>query len=368
MEQVLTSSPADRATVIEVAGVDLEFRPVGLADSSPTAGQVLAAMGVHPQTDYVVLQWLPGMEVIEVHPETNIVVKGDVVPRLVVAKSDRTFRFFLNDHAIDWPADAVSEPVLRKLGSVPASDTVFHAREDEADHPIEAGETISLGDKGTEVFYSKKETWKLNVQGVPIESDAPEIAVREAIAKAGFDADAPWIIVLKTASGKRQVDLNYVIDLRQLGIEKLRLTPREINNGEVTAGFRRDFAVLPSDRAWLDEHGYDWITALEGGRRWLILRNVALPPGYNVGSATIAMEIPSAYPMAEIDMFYCHPHLARLDGQTIPQTQVNESIAGHIYQRWSRHRGQIAPWRAGKDSVVSHLTLIDGALNREVDQ
>jgi hypothetical protein len=83
--------------------------------------------------------------------------------------------------------------------------------------------------------------WKLNVQGVLIESRQPEITVRHAIKEAGFNPDTPWIIVLKIfGEPKHEVDLSFVIDLRHPGIEKLRLTPRHINNGEMAATPRRD--------------------------------------------------------------------------------------------------------------------------------
>ena len=62
--------------------------------------------------------------------------------------------------------------------------------------------------------------WKLNVQGVIIESPQPEIVVRQAIKQAGFNPDTPWIIILKVAGEpKREVDLSFVIDLRHKGIE-----------------------------------------------------------------------------------------------------------------------------------------------------
>src|SRR5258708_7902954 len=95
--------------------------------------------------------------------------------------------------------------------------------------------------------------WKLNVQGVLIKSLHPEITVRDAIKEAGFNPDTPWIIVLKVAGEpKKEVDLSYVIDLRHKGIEKLRLTPRQINNGELTSLRRRAFALLDQDIAHLD--------------------------------------------------------------------------------------------------------------------
>src|ERR1700728_2489692 len=101
--------------------------------------------------------------------------------------------------------------------------------------------------------------WKLNVQGVIIELPQPEIVVRQAIKQAGFNPDTPWIIILKVAGElKREVDLSFVIDLRHKGIEKLRLTPRQINNGEMATGQRVEFALLPQDVEHLNHLDLPW--------------------------------------------------------------------------------------------------------------
>ncbi len=171
----------------------------------------------------------------------------------------------------------------------------------------------------------------------------------------------------ETSVDRRQVDLDYVIDLRLPGIEKLRLTPQEINNGEAPFAPQRAFALLPADEAGLAERGLTWSTSVDQGRRWLVLHDVVLPAGFDTAAATIAMEVPPSYPAGEIDMFYVHPHLARLDGVTIPQTQIAQPIDGRSFQRWSRHRGALAPWRPGRDSVLTHLALIDASLAREVE-
>ena len=56
------------------------------------------------------------------------------------------------------------------------------------------------------------------------------LIARQAIEQAGFNPHTPWMIILKVASeAKREVDLSFVIDLRHKGIEKLRLTPKQIN-------------------------------------------------------------------------------------------------------------------------------------------
>jgi hypothetical protein len=207
--------------------------------------------------------------------------------------------------------------------------------------------------------------WKLNVQGVIIESHSPEIIARQAIKQAGFNPDAPWIIVLKVAGEpKREVDPSFVIDLRHKGIEKLRLTPRQINNGEMAAGCRVEFALLPQDVEHLDQLGLRWETLIDGGRRWLILRSYPLPPGYRSPVADIAIEVPVSYPGARLDMFYCHPPLALNTGAAIPQTQCIDTITGLPFQRWSRHR----QWDPARDTLATHLALVDESLWREVGQ
>jgi hypothetical protein len=191
--------------------------------------------------------------------------------------------------------------------------------------------------------------------------------VRNALTLAGFDPNQGWIIVLKTASSKRQVALDDSVDLREPGIEKLRLTPREINNGEVHAKGERQFPLTEDDHKGLDARKLNWATIVDGGRRWLIFRDFPLPPGYNVARCAIAVEVPGNYPAAELDMFFCFPPLSRTSGHQIPQTESQMTILGQTYQRWSRHRGPGSPWRMGVDSALTHLALIEGALAREVD-
>jgi hypothetical protein len=163
---------------------------------------------------------------------------------------------------------------------------------------------------------------------------------------------------------KREVDLSFVIDLRHPGIEKLRLTPRHINNGEMALPRRIDFSKLPTDKAHLARLGITWETISDGGRRWLLLRNYPLPPGYQQALADVAIEIPVTYPGAQLDMFYCCPPLALVSGMNIPQTENRETIVGQHFQRWSRHRD----WNPACDTLVIHLALIDESLCRQVEQ
>lgn len=360
------TSEKSKGLFIEVAGTDLQFRPVSVADRSPTGRQILGYCDVSPREDYVVLQWLPEGDIEELRSDETINLDRQMAAKFIVAKADRLFRLYLNDRSLSWPERSISDGALRILGKIPATELLYVRRESGQDHPIDIGGSLSLADMGVETVYSRLAQWELNVQGVTVIFDTPDVLVREAMVKAGFNPDQGWIIVLKSRDSKRQVTIEDMIDLRSPGIEKLRLTPREINNGELPAS-RRQFRLLPQDEEGLTVRGLRWETIVSSGRRWLLLQDVGLPEGYIVEKTCIAIEVPNGYPTAELDMFYCYPQLARRDGMVIPQTQVTESIEGQGFQRWSRHRGGIAPWRPGLDNVITHLALVEAALLREVE-
>lgn len=225
------------------------------------------------------------------------------------------------------------------------------------------GNTQSDHDDGARERPEREPPWKFNVQNVIIEVRKPEIKVRAAIVEAGFSVETPWIMVLKVAGEpRREVGLDDVIDLRKPGIEKLRLTPKQINNGEGVRTLRREFALLPKDEVLLTRMNIGWETALDNGRRWLLLYGYPMPAGLSASEADIAIEVPASYPGAQLDMFFCRPHLRLASGAGIAQTEHVETIFGEAYQRWSRHRA----WDAAHDTLATHLALVDESLRREV--
>ncbi|MBY3102238.1 hypothetical protein HFO69_31820 [Rhizobium laguerreae] len=64
----------------------------------------------------------------------------------------------------------------------------------------------------------------------------------------------------------------------------------------------------------------------------------------------------------------CTPPLHRSTGVAIPATEAKQLIRGLPFQRWSRHRGAIAPRNPRRDNVVTHLALVESALLKEVGE
>jgi Prokaryotic E2 family E/Multiubiquitin len=374
MEAEMVASDSDGQTHgvthhIQVADLSLVFRPAEVDDHTPTGAQVAVAAGFKPLAAGVtVMRILPSGELEDIRP-TEVTDLRVVEGRFIVVESDRSYRFAIDGQRFDWPCRVISGAVLRRLGSVPSDRDIYLERQQQRDRPVGDGDLVDLDKPGVESFVSHKRVWKLNVQGVLLELDAPTIVVRDALQWAGFNPDQGWQIFLKiVGSPKEPVELTAVVDLRRPGIEKLRLTPKEINNGKSPNDPRREFAVLDADEAHLSRLGLKWETFLEAGRRWLLLYDYPLPSGYSAGCTMLALEIPPNYPAAQLYGFYVPPTLALDSGRVIESTQMRGVVNGVEFHGWSRNRGPSAPWNPATDNVITQLALVDASLAKEVGE
>lgn len=352
-------------TTIEIAGTDLVFRSVKLDADNPTGSQIAKAAGFKMDQHPYIYQWRQDGDLEDIRPNENADLHNG--SRFIVAESDRTHRITVDDEQFDWPAPVISGGVLRKLGKVSPDKAIFFERQDEPDRLVGDNDLVNLDAEGVEEFKSgKPPTWKLKVQDVQVEFDVPIVTVTEALTKAGF-ATTGWIIILKVAGQpKRQLAITDAVDLSTPGIEKIRLTPNEINNGEARPAPRRDFSLLDTDEAHLDRLGLVWETDESTGKRYLFIHGYPVPSGYTISSTTLALLIPPTYPHAQIDMFYVHPPLVKSTGAVIPATQSKATIRGLQFQRWSRHRGTCSQWNPRTDNVITHLALVESAIAKEV--
>ncbi|ECJ5867591.1 prokaryotic E2 family E [Salmonella enterica subsp. salamae] len=350
--------------IIEVADETLVYRQVEIEDHTPTGSQISAASGFKPDQMPVVLMLLPNGSLEDIRPD-EVVDLGSEVRRFIVVESDRTYLFTIDGARMEWPCRLITGYNVRKLGEINDNKKLLLEREDEADLEIQNNQFVDLDGEGIERFISRKATWKLNVQGKEFIFDTPTVVIRDAVIRAGLNPNQAWHIFLKV-EGQPKVEKNIddVIDLRTPGIEKLRLTPKDVNNGEEPGTIRRDFSLLPADECYLDGMGYCWETRLTENARWLIIHDYELPEGYNHHQVNLALLITSGYPVNMLDMFYVYPPLARVNGVNIPATEAKVVVDRVAYQRWSRHRS----WDPEIDSVISQLAMADGCLQKEVGQ
>ena len=340
-----------------------------ISDAKPTGRQILETFERFPADEHELLYLPRGGKLEPIELDETIGLRDRGPERFFAFKTDRLLNFVANGRRFAWGANKIPVELIRLVARIPDNDALYLERTDAADKELNEGDVVHLSGKGLERLSSREQSWKLNVQGVLLTLTTPLIAVKDALAQAGFDPNANWIAILKRkGEAKLQVALTDQIDLRLPGIEKLRLTPGQINNGEAHSAPRRTFQLLEKDETYLQQRGLSWETFEEGGRRWLMLRNFVLPEGYNHAVVDIAIDVPLAYPRAEIDMFHCLPHLTLKAGGTIGETSGRTLIQGQTYQQWSRHLNGQTRWDPTTDSVMTHIAVIEAALLKEVGQ
>jgi hypothetical protein len=353
---------------IHVADASFVFRELQVEDITPTGAQLALAAGFKSADGVSVLRLLPTGDLEDIRPNENVDLR-EADGRFVIIASDRAYRLVVDGQRFDWPCRVVSGALVRKLGQLASDLDIYLEQHERPDRLIGNDELVDLDAAGVESFASRKRHWKLNVQGVVLDLDAPTIVVAAALSLAGFDPNQGWQIFLKVVGHPKQpVELTTEVDLRTPGIEKLRLTPKVVNNGEATSEPTRDFALLDIDEAHLARIKLRWETIVEANRRWLLIHGYPLPAGYTVTHTKLALEIPPTYPGAQLYGFYAYPPLALASGRVIESTQLRGVVGGSEFHGWSRHRGEGAPWNPAIDNVVTQLALVDAALNKEIGE
>ncbi|WP_140386493.1 multiubiquitin domain-containing protein, partial [Vibrio parahaemolyticus] len=284
---------------IRVADKNLEQKKVIVSDPAPTGQQILEAANYFPSNDYILLmkQSTGMLEEVNLSEVVDVYHRG--VEQFIAFESDRIFYFELNGRRYPWGSSTISEKALRVVGNISSDQELWLEQRQSADLKLAAESNVDLSASGLEKVYSAKVSWKLNVQGVLIESDEPTIVASDAMVAAGFNPADGWMLFLKVkGEPKKPISVEDVIDLTTPGIEKLRMTPAEIINGEQMLCVKSDFSLLEKDTDYLNKLGFEWETLMDGGRRWLIIRNYTLPNGYNHEKVDMAIDIPAAYPGA----------------------------------------------------------------------
>ncbi len=98
--------------------------------------------------------------------------------------------------------------------------------------------------------------------------------------------------------------------------------------------------------------------------QWVIIKSYPLPCGYTVEVVDVAIKIGTGYPRTPLDMAYFFPALQRKDGKAIGALSP-QIIDGKQYQRWSRHRTSVNPWREGVDDLSTHMALVSHWFSQE---
>ena len=123
-------------------------RQLELAEPVVDGGRILEEAGFRPAEDYVLIQLLlPGTRSVGL--DESVELRGDGSEAFRAFKSDRIFRFTIDDRGYEWGVAKITEPELRRIAVVAGDRTLVQERDGKVIE-LAPGDIVELGQTGTE--------------------------------------------------------------------------------------------------------------------------------------------------------------------------------------------------------------------------
>lgn len=149
---------------IMIGDEQFDYQPAILDDPCPTGRQILDSAKLRPAEEFILLQMLfDGMlEELRHDETTDLRAKG--VERFLYFRNDRSFRLQLDGRIFEWGAALISGATLKKLAEVDAAThSVYLEAKKVGDKLIDDNELVDLSNAGVERFYTRQETYEIEV-------------------------------------------------------------------------------------------------------------------------------------------------------------------------------------------------------------
>jgi len=146
----------------------LEFQPRVIAGPTPTGDQVLDAAGVTDHINYVAYKVLKNGLLEELRPEEKTDLRDSGIEQFIVFRTDRSFRFLLNQGAFDWGAAHITGLTLKKLAGVGLEESdVWLEVSGAGERRIGDQEFVDLAAPGVERFHTRPRIYDIFVNTRP---------------------------------------------------------------------------------------------------------------------------------------------------------------------------------------------------------
>ncbi|RYD50560.1 MAG: hypothetical protein EOP52_13895 [Sphingobacteriales bacterium] len=185
---------------INIAEGGLQFRQLVLTDPIPMGRQILAISGLTPVGEYSLLAILPSGDFEDVRLDETYDLQASGAERFIAFRTDRTFKFTIDDKQMEWGKPIISGQELHKLAKPAEGYAVFLEVRGGEDRLIEREDLIDLNEPGIEHFITAPKPEKefvIVINGRRYTIDYKTISFEQVLALAGMIPN-PEIIYLMT--------------------------------------------------------------------------------------------------------------------------------------------------------------------------
>lgn len=137
-----------------IADENLNYTPYVFDDPKVLGREIIEANGSHPVDEYVAIAILPNGDFEDLRLDEKYDLRGRGAEKVLVARTDRCFKFKIDDKDLEWPHACVSGFVLRKLADLPRNYNLWQEFPGQHDVKISDTDLINLDERGVERFVS----------------------------------------------------------------------------------------------------------------------------------------------------------------------------------------------------------------------
>jgi hypothetical protein len=170
-----------------------------LHDPEPSTRQLLDLVGLQPADECILIQGFAHGTVAKGLDE-NIDLRTVGTEVFYAFRSDRIFRFTVNERGFDWGQAEITEPVLRAVAHVGDEETFLLERQDEPDQELHPDSVVRLGHAGTEHLRTVKKTVTVYFKDVAYELPRGEYTTEQLMAQ--FPIEQGYLLNLLKDDGE----------------------------------------------------------------------------------------------------------------------------------------------------------------------
>ncbi|OWU67596.1 multiubiquitin domain-containing protein [Phaeobacter sp. 22II1-1F12B] len=137
-----------------IADEGLNFKKHFFDDPKVLGRQLIEAADGHPVDEHVAIAILPNGDFEDIRLDESYDLRGRGAEKVLVARTDRVFKFKIDDKDLEWPRACISGFVLRKLADLPKNYNLWQEIPGQQDRKIADSDVINLDAKGVERFIS----------------------------------------------------------------------------------------------------------------------------------------------------------------------------------------------------------------------
>lgn len=146
--------PNNERYKVLIGGEDLGFKPHFFEDSKVLGREIIEMNESHPIDEHVAIAILANGDFEDLRLDEKYDLRDRGAERVIVVRSDRSFRLKIDDRDLEWPRPCISGFKLKKIADLPAGNTLWLEVCGGQDRQITDEDLINLDEAGVEKFFS----------------------------------------------------------------------------------------------------------------------------------------------------------------------------------------------------------------------